>query len=115
MHADDNLSESDLKKIFETAGFQYSKETISCCFIFLLKKGKNLLHIHKNDLKEFVRESVGKAQDLSMTGSKFPLETELIYSSDSYSDMADDLQREEAEATSNSFKSSDAANKVNKN
>ena len=53
MHAGDNLSESDLKKIFETAGFQYSKETISCCFIFLLKKGKNLLHIHKNDLKEF--------------------------------------------------------------
>ena len=89
-YSTDSLSELDLKKIFESAGFNYSKETISCCFIFLLKKRQDFLNIHKNDLKEFVRESVGKAHDLTKTGSNFPLETELMYS-DSDSDMADDL------------------------
>ena len=41
--------------------------------------------------------SVGKAHDLTKTGSNFPLETELVYS-DSDTDMANDLERDEATA-----------------
>lgn len=58
---------------------------MQCCFIFLLKKRQDgeLLRIRKSDLINFIKESVGKAADFTMTGSKFPLETELVYSSDS--------------------------------
>ena len=100
----------DLNNVFKSAGFNYSKETITCCFIYLLKKRQDLLNIHVNDLKDFVRDSVGKAHDLTKTGSNFPLETELQYSSDSESDeMADDLQRDENAGTMKSLKSADAA------
>ena len=87
----------DLNNVFKSGGFNYSKETISCCFIHLLKKRQDLLHIHLSDLSEFVRQSAGKAHDLTKTGSNFPLETELAYS-DSDDEMADDLQRDEATA-----------------
>ena len=81
----DQLKYEDLKKIFEQAQFNYNKETMQCCFIFLLKKRQDgeLLRIRKSDLINFIKESVGKAADFTMTGSKFPLETELVYSSDS--------------------------------
>lgn len=65
------------------AGLQFSKETIDCCFVYLLKKSDDLLMVRKSSLLEFVHSVAGKALDFSMTGSRFPLETELVYSSDS--------------------------------
>ena len=105
------LSEQDLNNVFKSAGFNYSKETILCCFIYLLKKRQDLLNVHVNDLKDFVRMSVGKAHDLTKTGSNFPIETELAYDySESESEMADDIQRDEAAgATIKSIMSDDAA------
>ena len=105
------LSEQDLNNVFKSAGFNYSKETILCCFIYLLKKRQDLLNVHVNDLKDFVRMSVGKAHDLTKTGSNFPIETELAYDySESESEMADDIQRDEtAGATIKSIMSADAA------
>ena len=105
------LSEQDLNNVFKSAGFNYSKETILCCFIYLLKKRQDLLNAHVNDLKDFVRMSDGKAHDLTKTGSNFPIETELAYDySESESEMADDIQRDEtAGATIKSIMSADAA------
>jgi len=57
----------------------FNKETLQCCFIYLLKSSKNndLYEINKGDWANFIRTSAGKAHDFTMTGSKFPLETEL--------------------------------------
>ncbi len=77
------MTQDDLKSVFESAGFAFSRETIACCFIFLLKKSGDLLYMRKSDLVSFIHNSAGKALDFSMTGSRFPMECELNYSSDS--------------------------------
>ena len=82
MHKKDSkLSYEQVKMIFDSAGFLFTKETIQCCFIFLMKKTKDLLQIEKSDLVQFIHSSAGKAHDFTMTGAKFPIETDLVYSS----------------------------------
>ena len=110
---EDQMTYENLKSIFEQAKFNYSKETIQCCFIFLLKKRQDgeLLRIRKSDFITFIHQSVGKAADFTMTGSKFPLETELVYSSDSDDDEVPtdkEFSNNEGQAT---LKSADAVQK----
>ena len=42
-------------------------------------------------MKAFLQQAAGKAHDFTMTGSKFPLETELVYSSDSDGGIVDEV------------------------
>jgi hypothetical protein len=35
----DSLTQDDLRSVFDLAGLTFSKDTVACCFIFLLKKG----------------------------------------------------------------------------
>lgn len=48
------------------------------------------MYVKKSDLHNFVTSSGKKAYDFTMTGSKFPLESDLMYSSDS--DIEDEAQ-----------------------
>jgi K+-transporting ATPase c subunit len=65
--------------------------------------------LRRSDLIAFVHKSAGKALDFSMTGSRFPMEMELVYSSDSEvdSELPDEIAIE-AQAT---IKSADAIEK----
>ena len=47
--------------------------------------------MRKSDLVSFVHKSAGKALDFSMTGSRFPMETELVYSDSEDSDFLDEI------------------------
>lgn len=69
--------------MFKKANLNFNKETLLCCFIFLLKKTDSYLNVRRNDFIEFVQSSGAKAHDFTMTGGNFPVETELVYSSDS--------------------------------
>ena len=71
------LNYEQLASMFKKAGMDYNKETIQCCFIFLLKKSDDLLLIKTKELIEFVHSSGAKAHEFTMTGASFPIETEL--------------------------------------
>jgi hypothetical protein len=67
--------------------------------------------LRRSDLIAFVHKSAGKALDFSMTGSRFPMEMELVYSSDSEvdSELPDEIAIDaKAQAT---IKSADAIEK----
>ena len=72
-----------MAEMFNKASLIFNKETLSCCFIFLLKKTDDYFCIRKKDLIEFIHQSGAKAHDFTMTGAAFPIETDLAYSSDS--------------------------------
>lgn len=81
---DDRLDFEQMVKVFRQAGLnKFSKETLQCCFIYLLKQSEDLMYVSKTDLHAFVTSSGKKAYDFTMTGSKFPVETDLMYSEDS--------------------------------
>jgi len=69
--------------LFEQSGLSFSRETLQCCFIYLLIQSNDLLQVRKSDLHHFVTTCGKKAYDFTMTGSKFPVETDLVYSDDS--------------------------------
>ena len=79
----ENLTVEQMSQIFAKAGLQFNKETLTCCFLFLLKKADDYLCIQKKDFVEFIHSSGAKAHDFTMTGAAFPIETDLAYSSDS--------------------------------
>lgn len=81
--------------MFKKADLFYSKETVQCCFIFLLRKSDNLMYIKTKELVEFIHASGAKAHDFTMTGANFPVETELVYSSDSDGGYSDDDNADE--------------------
>jgi len=89
-----DMSCEQMTGVFEKAGLVFTtRETVQCCFIFLLKKTTDFMAIKSKDLIEFVHASGAKAHDFTMTGASFPVETELVYSSDSEhgNDMQDNL------------------------
>ena len=106
---EEQLTFEQLLAIFQQAQFNYDRATMQCCFIFLLKKRQDgdLLRIRKSDLINFIHQSSGKAADFTLTGSKFPLETDLVYSS---SEDGDGLPQDKD--FGGSLKSADAVKKA---
>ena len=73
------------------------------------------MSVNKSDLTGFIHKSVGKANDFTMTGSKFPMETELVYSSDSDNEgQGQDVKLPKNKDLSADGQPKDAAHKTNK-
>ena len=53
------------------------------------------MYIKTKELVEFIHASGAKAHDFTMTGANFPVETELVYSSDSDGGYSDDDNADE--------------------
>ena len=83
----DFITEEQFYDVFDSAGLKLNIKTLRCCFIHILKishaRNENYLHIIKEDLSNFIRQSIGQAADLTMTGSALPKEDEMNYSTDS--------------------------------
>ena len=83
----DFITEEQFYDVFDYAGLKLNTETLRCCFIHIMRishaRNQDYFHIQKEDLLNFIRQSIGIAADYSMTGSAMPKEDELLYSSDS--------------------------------
>ena len=86
-------------QVFKSAGIQLDKNTLKCCFVYLLRncsKGKQFYEILKQDLIDFVNTNQGNAskqneESLKLTGKDyvFPKEDELNYSESEDNDSVD--------------------------